>query len=272
MDTDQPALPRISWNNLQWLTPLWPALCGALGTLRASGGLAPMPGQAVRLALFLLLAEGGWGMFWQVVAVYDWTAALAVLDLAEGPGGSLRARLGRLRHVPTSEASARLSLHLVLAALALALMLILPAVLGPASAAYSVVLLAAALWVRRIGHTPAVVDLMLLGLGPWWVAAWTWGGLSGLSLSLSLAYALCLAGLWPVGGLPLKPAPLYGLGLGAAVGILLVGQHALAGGVAGLCFWAALPRLNEAAPEPGALRWPLAVAMLAAALAPVWSF
>lgn len=55
-----------------WLLPSWAVLCGAV----ASSRIHLVPADAVRLAMSVLLVEGGWGTVWSALWATDWTAVL----------------------------------------------------------------------------------------------------------------------------------------------------------------------------------------------------
>ena len=55
-----------------WLCPAWAALCGVV----ASGGFAWQGEGWSRLALLILLVDGGWGTLWTALGSTDWAAAL----------------------------------------------------------------------------------------------------------------------------------------------------------------------------------------------------
>lgn len=92
---------------ITWLGPTWAALCG----VAASGGFSWEGPQWLRLALLILLVDGGWGSLWTALAATDWatplrrwrewdenraTAALPY-TLPDAPGGRLRHFVGKLR-------------------------------------------------------------------------------------------------------------------------------------------------------------------------------
>ena len=55
-----------------WLCPAWAALCGVV----ASGGFAWQGEGWSRLALLILLVDGGWGTLWTALGSTNWAAAL----------------------------------------------------------------------------------------------------------------------------------------------------------------------------------------------------
>ena len=60
-------------NPVTWVGPTWATLCGVI----ASNSSARLDGRGwIRLALLLLLVDGGWGTLWAAVAGTDWSPAV----------------------------------------------------------------------------------------------------------------------------------------------------------------------------------------------------
>jgi len=59
-------------NPIIWLGPAWAALCGVVG----SNSFDWQGRDWLRLALLILLVDGGWGTLWAAVASTDWVAPL----------------------------------------------------------------------------------------------------------------------------------------------------------------------------------------------------
>jgi hypothetical protein len=55
-----------------WLSPAWAALCGVV----ASGGFGWQGADWLRLALLILLTDGGWGTLWAAIGGTDWATPL----------------------------------------------------------------------------------------------------------------------------------------------------------------------------------------------------
>lgn len=55
-----------------WFLPPWAVLCGAV----ASPPFHLSPGDAARLAMTILLVEGGWGTLWSALGATDWITPL----------------------------------------------------------------------------------------------------------------------------------------------------------------------------------------------------
>ncbi|MGD2177861.1 MAG: hypothetical protein PVG71_08570, partial [Anaerolineae bacterium] len=51
-----------------WLGPTWATLCGVI----ASGGVSWLGQDWLRLALLILLVDGGWGTLWAALGGSDW--------------------------------------------------------------------------------------------------------------------------------------------------------------------------------------------------------
>jgi hypothetical protein len=233
-----PTFPHLHlWDWHRKIPPSLPALCGVLSTLSLGDESFDFTyANLIKLALFLLLVEGGWRLFWNIVAGYDWSAALESLGIATNRPRSVRDVLEGLATLRQSEAATSLAPHLTLALLSFAILLIIPAALGPIFAAYSLLVFVAVVCVRWVGRVPPIVEVILFALGPWWVGAVGWGGLTILSLGLSLAFAVC-AGRGLIAGY--RPW-FYHAGFLAALVMLVLSDHAFVTGVVGLFYLAAL--------------------------------
>ncbi len=55
-----------------WLGPTWAAICGVV----ASDGFDWQGADFLRLALLILLADGGWGTLWAAISATDWATPL----------------------------------------------------------------------------------------------------------------------------------------------------------------------------------------------------
>jgi hypothetical protein len=55
-----------------WIAPTWAALCGII----ASDGFGWQDQDWLRLALLILLVDGGWGTLWMAIGSTNWAAAL----------------------------------------------------------------------------------------------------------------------------------------------------------------------------------------------------
>jgi hypothetical protein len=212
-------------------------VCGVLSTLGAGGESFDFTSaNLIKLALFLLLVEGGWRLFWNCVASYDWSATLEALGITTRRPRSIRDVLEGLTTLQKSQAATYLSPHFALATLSFAILLILPAALGPVFAAYSLLIFVVVVCVRWIGRVPPLVEVILFALGLWWVGAVGWGGLTPLSLGLSLAFALCAGRSLIVG----YRFWFYHAGFLAALAMLVLSNHPFITGVVGLVYLATL--------------------------------
>jgi hypothetical protein len=228
-------------------------LCGVLSTLGSGGESFDFTSaNLIKLALFLLLVEGGWRLFWNIVASYDWPVVLEALGIVTNRPRSIRDVLEGLMTLRQSEAATYLSPHLALALLSFAILLILPAALGPVFAAYSLLVFVTVVCVRWVGRVPPIVEVILFALGPWWVGAVGWGGLTILSLGLSLAFALC-AGRGLIAGY--RPW-FYHAGFLAALVMLVLSNHPFITGVVGLVYLVTLSPKSSVLPHRGASQSP----------------
>lgn len=238
---DIPQPPLSLWDWPRKIPPTLPALCGVLSTLGVGGGSFDFTSaNLIKLALFLLLVEGGWRLFWNMVAGYDWSAALEALGIVTNRPRSVRDVLEGLTTLRQSEAATYLTPHLALALLSFAILLILPAALGPLFAVYSLLVFVAVVCVRWVGRVPPIVEVILFALGPWWVGAVGWGGLTILSLGLSLAFAVCASR----GLIPGYRSWFYHAGFLAALVMLVLSDQAFVTGVVGLVYLATWSERN----------------------------
>jgi hypothetical protein len=195
-----------------WLGPTWATLCGIV----ASGGFSWEGRDWVRLALLILLVEGGWGTLWAALGGSDWAtplhrwrhwdknAPVAALPytLPGAPGGRLRRSLGRLRtwwgevFWPTRGST----LLAVVAALPVAALL--GALLGPELILLSVAALAlmqlGVVWKGGRDVVPPGWDAFIAVALPWLAGHVTFGPVTLRSAGLALLFAVAWGKAWDV--------------------------------------------------------------------------
>ncbi|HEY75389.1 MAG TPA: hypothetical protein G4O00_04300 [Thermoflexia bacterium] len=261
-----------------WFLPPWAVLCGAI----ASSRLHPSLDDGVRLALSVLLVEGGWGTLWSALGTTDWAALFEqwrgwvdsspVPSIPYAQPGSPAERftfwLSRLRSwwrkvlIPTAGPA------LGAAMVGSAVSLLVALALGPETLILTLGVLALmelALLSRR-GQIPVSGgwDGVLRTGAPWLVGHLAFGSLTLTSVALAGAFSLAAAGAdgqsrraW-IGGQALAALLLISLHqplTATFLALLLIPQWLLL----------ARPALSNPAYQH-ALPW-LAAAMLLAALA-----
>jgi hypothetical protein len=274
---------------ITWMGPAWAALCG----VAASNGFGWQGWDWIRLALLILLVDGGWGTLWAALGITDWATPLRrwrdwrsgepvvtlPYTLPDSPGDRASRWLGQLhawrRDVLWPACGPPLSAICV----ALPVMAVLAALLGPELALLSL----AALAVMQLGLaweggrgtvTPGWNSIVGLAL-PWLAGHVAFGTPIGISLLGSFGLALSFALAW---GAALRADSSWqrALGIGAqclAAAILVALHHPLAAGCLSLLLVPQLalsPWLRRGQPASWYVRhiWPwLMAAMLVAAWA-----
>lgn len=279
-----------------WLGPAWAVLCGAL----VAGAFTWQGVDALRLALVVLLVEGGWGTLWNAACEEDWPPVLGAwhawqdgrparalpYTLPDAPGGRLARTLGHLRdwwrlalwpaHGAAFASLALGALISLLAAIPLGSRLVLLSL-----AVVAIVQMAFLLSAGGGAASRGAQGLVHVGL-PWFAGLLVFGRLSLLAMLVALCYAAAYAGLLHFTDTHAEPA---GENRSAGGALLLVlGQAAVV--VLLAATWRQLPALVTALlifptavliawhiPGPAGARaaraaqWPLMLAMAIAALA-----
>jgi len=231
---------------ITWLGPAWAALCGVV----ASGGFHWREGGFLRLALLILLVDGGWGTLWAALGSTDWAkplrrwrnwrfgdrAAVPPYTLPGAPGDRLSRWLGQLRAWWRDILWPTCGPAVSAAAIALPVTGILGALLGPKLLLLSL----AALATMQLGLAWRGFDAAIAVAFPWLAGHVAFGALTpgsaGLALLLTLAWGAAWYAEGPrgralgVGGQLLAAALLVALRRPLAAGVLtllLVPQLAL---------------------------------------------
>ncbi len=189
-----------------WLGPAWACLCGVV----ASGGFDWQNGDLIRLALLILLVDGGWGTLWAALGSTDWATPLrhwrdwrlsepsAALPytLPNSPGDRASRWMGQLRAWwrdalwPTC-GPAISSVIVALPVTALLGILLGPELLLLSAAALAITQLGLAWEGGRGAATPGWDAIIAVAL-PWLAGHIAFGG-SPTSHSIGLAVAFALA-------------------------------------------------------------------------------
>jgi len=268
-----------------WLGPAWAVLCGVI----ASGGFGWQGEDWLRLALLILLVDGGWGTLWAASGGTDW-ATLArrwhhwrfgepvtalPYTLPGSPGDRVSRWLGQMRAWWRDVLWPACGPALSAIAIALPVTAVLGAILGTellllSAAALAVMELGLA-WEGGRGSIAPGWDAVIAILLPWLAGHVACGPLTLYSAGLALVFALAWGAAWQSGA-RWKRA----LGSGVqflAVALLVVLRHPLAAG--GLLLlqapqWVLLPWLQRGQPVSWYVRYArpwLMAAMLVAAWA-----
>jgi hypothetical protein len=279
-----------------WLGPAWAVLCGAL----VAGAFSWQGVDALRLALVVLLVEGGWGTLWNAACGEDWLPVFGAwrawqdgrpvralpYTLPEAPGGRLARGLGQLRDwwqralwPEHGAAFASLALGAVVSLLAA-----IP--LGPRLVLLSLAVVAIVQMTFLLSSGGGAASrgaegLVHIGL-PWFAGLLTFGRMSLLAVLVALCYAAAYAGLLhftdaraePTGGnRSTGGALLLVLGQAAVVVLLAATWRQLPALVTALLIFPTAILIAWHIPGPAGVRaaraaqWPLMVAMAVVALA-----
>lgn len=227
---------------IAWLVPGWAALCGVI----ASDGLG---GRWLRLALLILLVDGGWGTLWGALTNTDWLTPLRrwrkaspwqacepvgalPYTLPHSPAGRAARWLGQLRNWWREELRPTHSAAVSAVIVALPVTLVLGMALGPRLLLLSLAALAVMqmglVWKGdRAAFAPgwdAVVSVML----PWLAGHVAFGALTPRSIALATAFALAWGGSWRTESLGGRLLTVGGQTLAAA--LLISAKQPLAAG------------------------------------------
>ena len=198
-----------------WLAPTWALLCGIV----ASGGFSWDGQDWVKLALLILLVDGGWGTLWSALGATDWAAPLqrwrkspsddegdntsiAVLPytLPNAPGGRVRRVLGRLQAWWRDEARPTYGSSLQALVVALPVTALLGALLGPQLLLLSLAALALSqlgvLWEAGRGVVPPGWDALIAVTWPWLAGHVAFGPVTLPSAGLAALFALSWGMAW----------------------------------------------------------------------------
>ncbi len=228
---------------ITWLGPAWASLCG----IAVSGGFGWQGEDWLRLALLILLVDGGWGTLWAALGSTNWATPLhrwrnwrsgdpvapLPYTLPGSPGDRASRWLGQLRAWWRDVLWPTCGPALSAIAVALPVTAVLGALLGPEllllSAGACAIMQLGLVWEGGQGSIApgwgAVVTVTL----PWLAGHVAFGELTLRSAGLALAFALAWGAAWRADQ-PWKRTLGIGAQLLAAV-LLVVLHHPLAAGV-----------------------------------------
>lgn len=192
-----------------WLGPTWSTLCGIV----ASGGFSWQGRDWLRLALLILLVDGGWGTLWAALGGSDWAtplhrwrqcrwrhghknAPIATLPytLPGAPGGRLCHLMGRLYAWWREALWPTCGTNLLAVVAALPVTALLGALLGPELLLLSVAALAVmqlgVVWEGGRDVVPPGWDAFIAVALPWLAGHVTFGPVTPRSAGLAMLFAL----------------------------------------------------------------------------------
>jgi hypothetical protein len=195
-------------NPTMWLVPAWALLCG----IAASNGFDWQGEHWLRLALLILLVDGGWGTLWTAMGTTDWAKPLRrwrnwrfgepsltlPYTLPDTPGDRLSLWLGQLRawwrDILWPSCGSAVSAIII----ALPVTLVLGAILGPELLLLSMAAIAVIemglLWAGGRGTVAPIWNGLVSVMLPWLAGHIGFGPLSPSSAGLALVLALAWAG------------------------------------------------------------------------------
>jgi hypothetical protein len=195
---------------ITWLCPAWASWCGVV----ASDGFGRQGEDWLRLALLILLVDGGWGTLWTALGTTDWATPLRrwrnwrfgepiptpPYTLPGSPGDRASRWLGQLRawwrDVLWLACGPALSAIFV----ALPVIVVLGALLGPELVLLSVAALAVMqlglAWEGGHGSVAPGWNAAIAVALPWLAGQAAFGSLTLRSTALALAFALAWGAAW----------------------------------------------------------------------------
>jgi hypothetical protein len=198
-----------------WLGPGWSSLCGVV----ASGGFGWQGRDWLRLALLIVLVDGGWGTLWAAMGSTNWATpvrrwrnyhfgeptAMLPYTLPGSPGDRASRWLGQLRNWWRDVLWPACGPALSAVAVALPVTALLGALLGTellllSLAALAVMQLGLAWEGGRGSITPEWDSVVAVTLS-WLAGHVAFGSLTLSSAGLALAFALAWGAAWRVGSL-----------------------------------------------------------------------
>lgn len=266
-----------------WLGPAWAGLCGVV----ASAGFGWQGRDFLRLAVLILLVDGGWGTLWAALGGTDWATPLrrwrhwysgepiATLPytLPGSPGERVSHWLGQLRAWWRDALWPACGPALSAIAVALPMTAVLAALLGLellllSAAALAVMQLGLA-WEGGQGTVAPGWDGVVAVTLPWLAGHVAFGEPTLRSAGLALAFALAWGAAWRAGSLWGRALGIGAQLLAAALHVVL--HHPLAAGCGVLLLipqLALLPWLQRGQPASWYLRhtrpWLMAAMLVAA--------
>ena len=199
-------------NLLRWLGPTWAVVCGLI----ASGGFDGQADSWLRLALLILLVDGGWGSLWTALGATDWATPLSrwrawrkstptaqlPYTQPEAPGGKLSHIGGGLRSWWTEVLWPTCGPALLTLLIALPTAALIAILLGEELILLSVAAVAtmqlATIWTRGGKDVPPGWDALITVTLPWLAGHVAFGLPSLRSVALAGLFAVPWGGAWSV--------------------------------------------------------------------------
>lgn len=191
-----------------WLVPAWALLCGTV----ASNSFGWQGDHWIRLALLILLVDGGWGTLWAAMGGTDWAKPLRrwrnwrfgepgptlPYTLPGAPGDRLSQWLGQLRAWWRDVLWPSCGPAVSAIAIGLPVMLLLATLVGPehlllSMAALTVIELGL-IWAGGRGTTAPTWNALISIMLPWLAGHVAFGPLSPSSVGLALVFSLAWVG------------------------------------------------------------------------------
>ena len=183
-------------NPITWAGPTWAALCGIVG----SDSFGGQGGDWLRLAILILLVDGGWGTLWAAIASTDWgtplrrwrnwrfgePVAVPPYTLPDSTGDRASRWLGQLRTWWRDVLWPACGPALSAIAVALPVTVVLAALLGPELSLLSL----AALAMMQLGLTWEGCNAAVAVALPWLAGHVAFDSLTPSSAGLALAFTL----------------------------------------------------------------------------------
>ena len=187
-------------NPIAWVGPTWAALCGIV----ASGGFVWQGKDWLRLALLILLVDGGWGTLWAAIASTDWATPLRrwrnwrfgepvaapPYTLPDSTSDRTSHWLGQLRAWWRDVLWPTCGPALSAIAVALPVIVVLAALLGPELLLLSLAVLA----VMQLGLAWEGCNAAVAVMLPWLAGHAAFDSLTPSSAGLALAFTLAWVG------------------------------------------------------------------------------
>ena len=195
---------------ITWLCPAWASLCGVV----VSGGFGWQGEDGLRLALLILLVDGGWGTLWAALGNTDWATPLRrwrnwrfgepiptpPYTLPDSPGDRASRWLGQLRTWWRDVLWVACGPALAATCIALPVTAVLAALLGPKLILLSLAALAVMqlglVWEGGRGSVAPGWNALVVVALPWLAGQAAFGSLTLHSTGLALAFALAWGAAW----------------------------------------------------------------------------
>jgi len=195
-----------------WTAPAWAALCGTI----ASGGFGKQEQDWLRLALLILLVDGGWGTLWSALGSTNWAAALhqwrtwefgertpkPPYTLPDSPGDRVISWSGLFRawwrHLFWLDCGPALTTILIAIPISVVLSLLIKPDLVLLSAAAFAVMQLGLVWTGGSGKASPGWNAIITVVFPWLAGHTAFGLLTPGSSALAVVLTLAWGAAWHV--------------------------------------------------------------------------